>query len=64
MAKILGRGFALALQDGRPLRRSAEVAPGGTVRVVLGEGWLDTRVESRDLPPDPIPGLPARTDEA
>ncbi len=64
VAKILGRGFALALQDGRPLRRSAEAAPGATVRVVLGEGWLDTRVESRDGPPDPIPGLPARTDEA
>lgn len=64
VAKILGRGFALALQDGRPLRRSAEVAPGAAVRVVLGEGWLDTRVESRDGPPDPIPGLPARTDEA
>ena len=59
VAKLLRRGFALALQDGRPLRRSAEVIPGATVRVVLGEGWLDTRVESRDLPPDPIPGLPA-----
>jgi exonuclease VII large subunit len=61
---ILSRGFALALRDGRPLRSSADAAPGDSLRVVLGEGWLDTRVESRDAPPDPIPGLPARTDEA
>ena len=64
VAKILSRGFALALRDGRPLRSSAGAVPGDPVRVVLGEGWLDTRVESRDAPPEPIPGLPARTDEA
>jgi len=64
VGKILTRGFALALREGRPLRRSAEASPGDPLRVVLGEGWLDARVESRDLPPDPIPGLPARTDEA
>ncbi len=54
VAKILSRGFALALRDGRPLRSSAGAAPGDPVRVVLGEGWLDTRVESR--------GRTARTD--
>jgi exodeoxyribonuclease VII large subunit len=64
VGKILTRGFALALSHGRPLRRSAEANPGDPLRVVLGEGWLDARVESRDQLPDPIPGLPARTDEA
>ena len=64
VGKILTRGFALALAHGRPLRSSAEAAPGDPVRVVLGEGWLDARVESRDRLPHPIPGLPARTDEA
>jgi exodeoxyribonuclease VII large subunit len=64
VGKILTRGFALALREGRPLRRSADASAGDTVRVVLGEGWLDTRVESRDAPPDPVPGLPVRTDEA
>jgi len=64
VAMILSRGFALALRDGRPIRRSGEAVPGDSLRVVLGEGWLDTRVESRDTPPAPIPGLPARTDEA
>ena len=64
VAKVLGRGFALALHQGRPLRSSTEVEPGASVRVVLGEGWLDARVESRDAPPVPIPGLPARTEEA
>ncbi len=60
---ILSRGFALALHGGRPLRRSAEAAPGDAIRVVLGQGWLDARVESRDAPPDPIPGLPGRGEE-
>jgi exodeoxyribonuclease VII large subunit len=64
VGKILTRGFALALAKGRPLRSSAGAAPGDPLRVVLGQGWLDARVESRDQPPDPIPGLPARTDEA
>jgi exodeoxyribonuclease VII large subunit len=64
VGKILARGFALAIAHGRPLRSSAEAAPGDPVRVVLGEGWLDARVESRDRPPEPIPGLPARTEEA
>jgi exodeoxyribonuclease VII large subunit len=64
VGKILARGFALAIAHGRPLRSSAESAPGDPVRVVLGEGWLDARVESRNQLPHPIPGLPARTDEA
>ena len=64
VGKILSRGFALALADGRPLRSSAEAAPGDPLRVVLGEGWLDARVESRNQLPHPIPGLPARIDEA
>ena len=61
---FLTQGFALALLEGRPLRSSREAAPGDPVRVVLGDGWLDARVESRDQLPHPIPGLPARTDEA
>ena len=64
VGKILARGFALALRDGRPIRRSADAAPGERLRVVLGQGWLDTRVESRDAPPDPIPGLPGGPEEA
>ena len=64
VAKILSRGFALALADGRLLRRSADAAPGDPMRVVLGEGWLDARVESTDAPPDPIPGRRAPPDEA
>jgi exodeoxyribonuclease VII large subunit len=64
VAKILSRGFALALRDGRPLLRSAEASPGEPLRVALGEGWLDARVESRDVPPDPIPGRAPRPDEA
>jgi exodeoxyribonuclease VII large subunit len=64
VGKILARGFALALREGRPLRRSADASAGDTVRVVLGEGWLDTRVEARDAPPDPVPGLPVRSEEA
>ena len=64
VGRILTQGFALALLEGRPLRSSREAAPGDPVRVVLGNGWLDARVESRDQLPHPIPGLPARTDEA
>ena len=64
VGKILARGFALALRDGKPIRRSADAAPGERLRVVLGQGWLDTRVESRDAPPDPIPGLPGGAEEA
>lgn len=56
VAKLLSRGFALVLGDGRLVRRSAAAAPGDAVRVVLGEGWLDARVTSRDAGEDPLPG--------
>ncbi|HET8725405.1 MAG TPA: exodeoxyribonuclease VII large subunit [Anaeromyxobacteraceae bacterium] len=64
VAEVLRRGFALALREGKPLRRSRDAAAGDAVRVVLGEGWLDARVESRDAPPEPVPGLPGRVEEA
>ncbi|HQR30895.1 MAG TPA: hypothetical protein PLL32_10830 [Anaeromyxobacteraceae bacterium] len=64
VAEVLRRGFALALREGKPLRRSRDAAAGDAVRVVLGEGWLDARVESRDAPPEPVPGLPGRGEEA
>jgi len=56
VAKLLSRGFALAIREGQLLRRSAGAAAGDPVRVVLGEGWLDVRVESADAGPDPLPG--------
>ncbi|HZY05966.1 MAG TPA: exodeoxyribonuclease VII large subunit [Anaeromyxobacteraceae bacterium] len=56
VAKILARGFALALAGGRLVRSSAAVSPGDDLRVVLGEGWLDARVTGRDQGPDPLPG--------
>jgi exodeoxyribonuclease VII large subunit len=56
VAKALSRGFALALRDGRLLRHSGEAAAGDAVRLVLGAGWLDVRVETRDAGPDPMPG--------
>ena len=64
VAKILSRGFALAVADGRLLRRSTDAAPGSPLRVVLGEGWLDARIVSTDAPPDPIPGRRTPPDEA
>jgi len=54
--KILSRGFALVLRDGRLVRGSAEVAAGDRLRLVLGEGWLDARAEGADEGPDPLPG--------
>jgi exodeoxyribonuclease VII large subunit len=56
VAKLLSRGFALALRDGRALRDSAEAAAGDALRLALAAGWLDVRVESRDEGPDPLPG--------
>jgi exodeoxyribonuclease VII large subunit len=55
VAKLLSRGFALAIREGHLLRRSAGAAAGDPVRVVLGEGWLDVRVETVDAGPDPLP---------
>jgi len=63
VARILSRGFALVLADGRLLRRSGEVAAGDLVRVALAEGWLDARVDAVDAGTDPLPGS-ARKDES
>jgi exodeoxyribonuclease VII large subunit len=56
VAKLLARGFALVLRDGRLVTRSVEAAPGDAVRVALAEGWLDATVEARDRGEDPLPG--------
>lgn len=55
VARILSRGFALVLAEGRVLTRSAEVRPGDAVRVALSAGWLDARVVARDAGRDPLP---------
>jgi len=56
VAKVLSRGFALVLREGRLVRRSADVAIGERLRVVLGEGWIDARAESVRDGTDPLPG--------
>jgi exodeoxyribonuclease VII large subunit len=56
VAKLLSRGFALVLDRGHVVTRSTQAAPGDAVRLVLGEGWLDARVEARDRGDDPLPG--------
>jgi exodeoxyribonuclease VII large subunit len=56
VAKLLSRGFALVLDRGHLVTRSAQAEPGDAVRLVLGEGWLDARVEARDDGDDPLPG--------
>jgi len=56
VSKILSRGFALVLRDGHLVRRSAEVAAGERLRIVLGEGWLEARAEGEGEGPDPLPG--------
>jgi exodeoxyribonuclease VII large subunit len=56
VAKLLTRGFALVLHDGRLVTRSVDAAPGDAVRVVLAKGWLDAVVEARDRGEDPLPG--------
>jgi exodeoxyribonuclease VII large subunit len=55
VARILSRGFALALSDGRLLVRSGDVATGDAIRVALAAGWLDARVLSVDAGEDPLP---------
>jgi exodeoxyribonuclease VII large subunit len=55
VAKLLRRGFALVLKDGRLVARSGAVGAGDAVRVALGEGWLDAQVISRDAGADPLP---------
>ncbi len=56
VARLLRRGFALALSEGRVVTRSAALAPGQPLRVALGEGWLDAEVTARDAGDDPVPG--------
>jgi exodeoxyribonuclease VII large subunit len=56
VAKLLARGFALALKDGHLLLRSADAGPGDEVRIALAEGWLEARVTARDTGEDPLPG--------
>ncbi|ACL64565.1 exodeoxyribonuclease VII, large subunit [Anaeromyxobacter dehalogenans 2CP-1] len=56
VAKLLARGFALALRDGHLLLRSADAQVGDGVRVALAEGWLDARITGRDAGDDPLPG--------
>jgi len=56
VAKLLARGFALVLRDGHLVTRSVQAGAGDAVRIALGEGWLDARVEARDSGIDPLPG--------
>jgi exodeoxyribonuclease VII large subunit len=56
VAKLLQRGFALVLKDGRLVARSTDVTEGDTVRVALAEGWLDAEVTRRNAGADPLPG--------
>jgi exodeoxyribonuclease VII large subunit len=56
VAKLLSRGFAVVLRDGRVVTRSSQAAPPDEVRIALAEGWLDARVIGRDSGPDPLPG--------
>ncbi len=60
VARMLRRGFALALQDGRLVTRSAALAPGQPLQVALGEGWVDAEVKVLDAGDDPVPGRRGR----
>ena len=45
--KVLGRGFAMVTdQEGRPLRRAADIHPGEQITARLAEGRLLCRVEA------------------
>jgi len=61
VAKLLARGFALVLDPvhGGLLTRSDQAAPGDPLRIALGQGWLDARVDARDQGADPLPGRKA-----
>jgi exodeoxyribonuclease VII large subunit len=63
VARLLSRGFALVLADGRPLTRSGATAPGDALRIALAAGWLDAQVTSVDAGVDPLPAG-ARDDES
>jgi exodeoxyribonuclease VII large subunit len=56
VAKLLARGFALVLKDGRVVVRSSAVAADDALRIALAAGWLDVRVTGRDRGEDPLPG--------
>ncbi|HZZ86631.1 MAG TPA: exodeoxyribonuclease VII large subunit [Anaeromyxobacteraceae bacterium] len=56
VAEVLKRGFALALEGGRLLRRGSEAAPGDALRLALAEGWLDVVVTGVNAGSDPLPG--------
>ncbi len=56
VARLLQRGFALALRDGRLVTRSAVLRTGQGLRVALGEGWCDAQVTALDAGDDPVPG--------
>ena len=43
---VLGRGYALAIKDGRAVRSSTELAPGDAVELRLHHGSATTRVEA------------------
>jgi exodeoxyribonuclease VII large subunit len=65
VARTLERGFALVLRDGRVVARSGDAAPGDALRIALGAGWLDARVDARDAGPDPLPAAArGRRDDA
>jgi exodeoxyribonuclease VII large subunit len=56
VAKLLARGFALVLKDGRLVSKSGQVGADDAVRIALAQGWIDARVTSRDAGEDPLPG--------
>jgi len=56
VARMLARGFALVLREGRVVSDSAAVAAGDRLRVALSRGWLDAQVDARDEGRDPLPG--------
>ncbi len=56
VARMLARGFALALREGRPVADSRAAAPGDELRLALARGWLDVTVDARDAGTDPLPG--------
>jgi exodeoxyribonuclease VII large subunit len=56
VARMLARGFALVLRQGRAVADSRAAAPGEALRLALARGWLDVTVEARDAGTDPLPG--------
>lgn len=56
VARMLERGFALVLREGRPVSDSGRVAAGERLQVALSRGWLDVTVDARDRGGDPLPG--------